>query len=180
MFAAFALIPCLAFHWFWLMFILFAVAGITDFFDGWLAKKYNVVTKLGGVMDHIADKMLVTIASILVAVFLQLWIVLIPVIMMIGRNLYISGLREFLGTQKMEMPVPTPRMSWGKVAAFCQQLFIGGLLLAVNLVPLEPDSMILYYFLMLNIAGLWFSMVASLIAATQYTVVFLGKMKKLK
>ncbi|MCL2017858.1 MAG: CDP-alcohol phosphatidyltransferase family protein [Alphaproteobacteria bacterium] len=180
MIAALALIPCLIYQWFWLMFILFALAGITDFFDGWLAKKYKVTTKLGGVMDHIADKLLVTIGSLLIGVFLQLWIVLLPVILMIARNLYISGLREFLGTQKIEMPVPSPRMSWGKVAAFAQMTSVGALMLAINILPLVPANQFLYYFLMASIAGLWISLAASLISAAQYTVSFLRKIKKLK
>lgn len=178
--SAFALIPCLAYQWFWLMFALFAIAGITDFFDGFLAKKYNAVTKLGGVMDQIGDKLLVTVSSVLLAMFLQLWIVFVPVILIICRNLYVSGLREFLGTQKIEMPVPKARMSWPKIATFSQMVSIGALFLLICLLPYWPQSTILYYFMIAGIVGLWISLAASLISAWQYTRDFLGKMKKIK
>lgn len=178
--AAFALIPLLYMHWFWLMFILFVLAGASDFFDGFLAKKYNVVSKLGGIMDEIGDKLLVAVSSVLIAMFLQLWVIFIPVILIICRNLYVSGLREFLGANKMEMPVPHARMSWGKVATFTEMTAIGALFLFVCLLPIWPASQILYYFLWLCIAGLWFSLAASLTAAVQYTIDFVAKFKKIK
>ena len=182
--AAFALLPILEFQLMWWAFALFAIAGITDFFDGLLAKQYNVITKLGGVMDHMGDKLLVLTTSVMLAVILNSWFITIPVILMIGRNLYISGLREFLGTQKIEMPVPKHRMSWGKVAAFTQMMALGGILLAICVLPYGEDSElfgeILYYFLLVGIAGLWAGLGASLISATQYTMDFWEKFKKLK
>ena len=57
--ASFAIIPTLMFQWYWVSFILFALAAISDWFDGFLARKYNVCSKIGGVMDHIGDKLLV-------------------------------------------------------------------------------------------------------------------------
>ncbi|MCL2338798.1 MAG: CDP-alcohol phosphatidyltransferase family protein [Proteobacteria bacterium] len=183
--AAFALIPCLAYQWFWVMFALFTIAGITDFFDGILAHKYHVETKLGGVMDHIADKLLVTISSVLLAMFLQYWMVFIPVILMICRELYVSGLREFLGTQRIEMPVPaTGYFAWGRVKAFAQMMSIGALFLLIALLPYASTSKtmyyILYYFQIAGILGLWIALLASAISAWQYTRDFLARVKKIK
>ncbi|MCL2538629.1 MAG: CDP-alcohol phosphatidyltransferase family protein [Alphaproteobacteria bacterium] len=178
--AAFLLIPLLAYQKFWLIFILFTLAAASDFFDGFLAKKYNAVTKLGGVLDHIGDKLLITIASLVLAMFLQLWIIFIPVILMICRNLYVSGMREFLGTQKMEMPVPAFRFSWPKIATVLQMASIGLLFFVICLLPYAPTSKILYYVLMSGIVGIWLALGASLWSAWGYTREFWTKIKKLK
>ncbi len=55
--AAFAIIPMIMFGWYWTTFIVYVLAAASDFFDGYLAKKYNATSKLGGVMDHIGDKL---------------------------------------------------------------------------------------------------------------------------
>lgn len=179
--AAFALIPLIAYRQFGPMFVLFALACLSDFLDGWLARKYKVTTKLGGVMDHMADKLLVTISAILLAMFLQLWVVFIPAILIICRNLYVSGMREYLGTQKVEMPVPKARFSSGKIATAAQMISIGVMLLAIFSLYRYPQlASKLYWFLIVGIVGLWVSLAASLISAAQYTKTFLEKMKKLK
>ena len=108
--AAFAIIPTLLVGWYWTSFILQTLAALSDFFDGYLARKYNCVSKLGGVMDHIGDKLLVANTLLVLSIVLMFilpafipnfpaWTIVIPVILMISRELYISGLREFLGTQ---------------------------------------------------------------------------------
>lgn len=175
--AAFALIPCFMYEWFYLAFILFALAGITDFFDGYLARKYNVTTKLGGVLDHIADKLLVSITFILLAMFWPLWFISVPIILMIARNLYVSGLREFMGTQKMELPVESARISFAKASAFIQQFVSGGFLLTIVIMPYDIFAWATYYLWMLCIIFLWVSLAASIISAGKYTVQFLKKLK---
>ena len=114
-FASFAIIGTLMSGLYTTTLILFVIAALTDFFDGYLARKYNVCTKLGGVMDHIGDKLLVVNTFILLCMMMRVWFIVIPIIIMIARELYISGLREFLGIQKIEMPVPHARFSIGKI-----------------------------------------------------------------
>ena len=179
--ASFALIPLLMLQLYWVAFAVFALAGFSDFFDGFLAKKYNVVTKIGGVLDHLGDKFLFAVPAIALIAFLQIWLVSIPVILMICRNLYVSGMREFMGTQKIEMPVPSPRMSWGKAAATLQMVFVGGLLLW--LASIESGitwTIVARDLLFLSIGGMWVATIASLIAAWQYTRDFIFKLKKIK
>ena len=53
--ASFAIIPTLMFQLYWTSLILFVLGALSDFFDGYLARKYDVCTKIGGVMDHIGD-----------------------------------------------------------------------------------------------------------------------------
>ena len=99
--ASFALIGTVMSGMYLTTFILFLLAALSDFFDGFLARKYNVCTKIGGVIDHIGDKLLVVNTFILLAIMMPAPFIIIPVIIMIARELYISGLREFLGTQKI-------------------------------------------------------------------------------
>lgn len=194
--AAFAIIPTLllAIHnpalsttMYWITFILFLLGSISDWFDGYLARKYNVCTKIGGVMDHIGDKLLVVNTLIMLTVMMPVWFIVVPVILMVARELYISGLREFLGTQKIEMPVPKARFSMGKIKTTLQMISIAAFLLIFvisTMITPNTDSRTLMYLIYtlpyIGIWGLWLSLVASLWSATQYTQTFLGHMKKIK
>lgn len=185
--AAFAIIPTLMFELYWTTFILYVLAAMSDWFDGYLARKYNVCTKIGGVMDHIGDKLLVVNTLIMLTVMMPVWFIVVPVILMVARELYISGLREFLGTQKIEMPVPKARFSMGKIKTTLQMISIAAFLLIFvisTMITPNTDSRTLMYLIYtlpyIGIWGLWFSLVASLWSATQYTQTFLGHMKKIK
>ncbi len=72
-------------------FVIFAVASITDFFDGMLARKNNCITSFGKFADPIADKMLVNTVLILMVYFHQANV--IAVLLMIARDLIVDGLR---------------------------------------------------------------------------------------
>lgn len=185
--AAFAIIPTLMFQMFWTTFILYVLAAMSDWFDGFLARKYNVCTKIGGVMDHIGDKLLVVNTLIMLTVMMPVWFIVVPVILMIARELYISGLREFLGTQKIEMPVPKARFSMGKIKTTLQMISIAAFLLIFaigTMITPDTNSRLLMYTIYtlpyIGIWGLWLSLVASVWSATQYTQTFLGHLKKLK
>ena len=184
---AFIIIPALMYQWYWLAFILYAIAAVSDFFDGWLARKYDVCSKIGGVMDHIGDKLLVVNTLAMLMVMMPVWFIVVPVILMIARELYVSGLREFLGTQKIEMPVPKARFSMGKVKTTFQMITAGAFLLLFAISTLiTPETisrtylMAMNWFSQIGIVGLWLSLVASLWSATQYTRTFVTKLKKIK
>lgn len=185
--SAFAIIPTLMLQWYWITFILYVLAALSDFFDGWLARKYNVTSKIGGVMDHIGDKLLVVNTMIMLACMMPVWFVVVPVILMIARELYISGLREFLGTQKIEMPVPKSRFSMGKIKTTFQMIALGAFLLifamGTVITPEMTSKAVLYLIYALPsiaIWGLWISLVASLWSASEYTITFASHMKKIK
>ena len=186
-FTAFAIIPTLMYQLYWLTFILYTLGAISDWFDGYLARKYNACSKIGGVMDHIGDKLLVVNSMLMLAIMMPVWFIIVPVIIMTARELYISGLREFLGTQKIEMPVPKARFSMGKIKTTLQMVSIAAffLLFAVGTaITPETDSRALMFALSalptIGIWGLWLSLVASIWSATQYTMKFVGHLKKLK
>ena len=185
--AAFAIIPTLWLNWFWVSLIMFILAALSDFFDGYLARKYDVCTKIGGVMDHIGDKLLVANTLIMLTVMLRAWIIVVPVIIMIARELYVSGLREFLGTQKIEMPVPHARFSMGKIKTTLQMITITAFLafFVLNTV-VTPDNISRSYLIAMiwlsriGVFGLWLSLLASVWSASQYTFTFVEKLKKVK
>ena len=185
--SAFAIIFTIMFNLPWITFILFVLAAASDWFDGFLARKYNCCSKLGGVLDHIGDKLLVCNTLIMLALMGPVWYIVIPVIFMIARELYISGLREFLGTQKIEMPVPKARFSMGKIKTTIQMIAIAAFLLMFavgsSITP-ETNNRIIFYLIyalpQIGIFGLWFALVASIWSATQYTFTFAEKLKKIK
>lgn len=88
--------------------VLFIVASITDYLDGYLARARNETSAFGRLLDPIADKLLV--ASALVVILAVPGMVVcklsyIPVIVILCREILVSGLREFLMEVKVGMPV---------------------------------------------------------------------------
>lgn len=90
----------------WYALILYIVIAATDWFDGWVARKYNQTSNFGRVMDPIADKILV--ASMFIALAgnytIAGWWLALPIIILI-REFLVSGLREYLGQKNIAVPV---------------------------------------------------------------------------
>jgi cardiolipin synthase len=82
----------------WFALILFVVAAVTDFVDGYLARAWKQESKFGAMLDPIADKAMVVIALVVITGFsgMNPWI-LLPATVIIFREVFVSGLREFLG-----------------------------------------------------------------------------------
>lgn len=82
----------------WFALILFVLAALTDFLDGYLARAWKQESKLGAMLDPIADKAMVIIALVVITGFsgMNPWI-LLPATLIIFREVFVSGLREFLG-----------------------------------------------------------------------------------
>lgn len=80
--------------------VLFVVAAVTDWFDGFLARAWNQQSRFGAMLDPIADKAMVVIALMVIAGFqgMDPWI-LLPATVIIFREVFVSGLREFLGAK---------------------------------------------------------------------------------
>ena len=82
----------------WLAFFLFVGAAVTDFIDGYLARRWKQETRFGSMLDPIADKAMVVIALLVITAQsgLNAWI-LLPATAIVFREIFVSGLREFLG-----------------------------------------------------------------------------------
>ncbi|WP_170415262.1 CDP-diacylglycerol--glycerol-3-phosphate 3-phosphatidyltransferase [Ruegeria atlantica] len=84
----------------WFALILFLTAAITDWFDGYLARAWKQETKIGAMLDPIADKAMVVIAlMILVGYSTEHWTpwLVLPATVILFREVFVSGLREYLG-----------------------------------------------------------------------------------
>ncbi len=75
---------------------LFAIAGITDSLDGYFARKYGQTSRLGAFLDPVADKLIVAVALVLLVSKDTRLIVVLPAIVIIGREIAISALREWM------------------------------------------------------------------------------------
>ncbi|MFC4347934.1 CDP-diacylglycerol--glycerol-3-phosphate 3-phosphatidyltransferase [Kordiimonas lipolytica] len=87
-------------------FATFALAAITDFFDGYLARATGSVSKIGVFLDPIADKLMV--AAVIVMVVFAGWVDglhVIAAVIIMCRELLVSGLREFLAGAQVSVPV---------------------------------------------------------------------------
>lgn len=104
----------------------FMLASITDFFDGYLARLYKVQSKFGQCFDPIADKLIVIVSLVMIVSCNDNIFILIPSLIIMCREILVSGLREFLGSINVEMPVT----KLAKYKTAFQMFAITGLLLA--------------------------------------------------
>lgn len=90
----------------WFALVLFVTAAITDFIDGYLARAWKQESRFGAMLDPIADKAMVVIALLVIAGFsgMNPWI-LLPATFIIFREVFVSGLREFLGATAGQLKV---------------------------------------------------------------------------
>jgi CDP-diacylglycerol--glycerol-3-phosphate 3-phosphatidyltransferase len=91
----------------WIAISLFITAALTDYIDGYLARKWKQITNLGRMLDPIADKAMVLIALLVVAIRGPLvgLDLLTPIIIITFREVFVSGLREFLGDKASTLKV---------------------------------------------------------------------------
>ena len=86
--------------------LLFIVSSVSDYFDGYLARTLNQSSKLGTLLDPIADKLLIaSVIVVLVDTGVISNIHVVPAIIILLREIAISGLREFLAKLNTDMPV---------------------------------------------------------------------------
>lgn len=86
--------------------MIFILAAVTDFFDGWVARRFNEVSELGAAIDPIADKLLIVAALILLVrngIIRDASVVAVLVIVI--REILVSGLREAVGNKGHKLPV---------------------------------------------------------------------------
>lgn len=82
----------------WYALVLFVTAAVTDWFDGWIAREWNQESRLGAMLDPIADKAMVVIALLVITGFSGMVpSILLPATVILFREVFVSGLREFLG-----------------------------------------------------------------------------------
>ncbi len=158
----------------WLAGITFIAASITDYFDGHLARKWNVQSSFGRLLDPIADKLLVAGTLMLLVATSQA--PLIASLIIISREILVSGLREFLAERRIPMPV----IALAKTKTGVQMTAIAVLLLAPVIDPLvdalllgqpvfsEPGDVRYEMIAMLGTALLWLAAGLTFITGYHY------------
>ncbi|MGJ7456250.1 CDP-diacylglycerol--glycerol-3-phosphate 3-phosphatidyltransferase [Halomonas sp. MA07-2] len=101
---------------------LFALASITDWLDGYLARRWNQATPFGAFLDPVADKLMVVVAlALMIERYEAVWLTL-PALVIIGREIVISALREWMAEMGKRGKVA---VSWvGKVKTTLQMVAI--------------------------------------------------------
>lgn len=147
----------------WAAFLVFVLAAVTDYFDGLAARRLAVVTPLGRFLDPIADKLLV--AAVIIALIavdkISGWLVG-AAILILCRELLVSGLREYLA--ELGVPLPVSRLAKWKTAV---QLVA----LALLIVGL-PGGFLFW----LGQAGFWIATLLTLITGWDYLRIGLREM----
>ena len=115
--------------WAWIGVGLFILAGITDYMDGYLARHLNQLSRFGRVLDPIADKLLVGALLLMMAYTNRLgYYGIIPAVIILCREILVSGLREFLAEIKVGCPV-TRLAKWKTT---CQMVALPMLMVSEN------------------------------------------------
>ena len=112
----------------WTTCLIFSIAAITDFLDGYLARSWSMQSSFGRMLDPIADKLLVAAAILMLVHFDRAPI--LPSLVILCREIIVSGLREFLAELQVSMPVS--RLAKWKTAV---QMVALGFLLAGTAAP---------------------------------------------
>ena len=137
---------------------LFGIAAITDFFDGYLARAWSQQSKMGQFLDPVADKLLVAAALLMMAGFGQIsGLVILPAIVILCREIMVSGLREFLAEIRVGIPVST----LAKWKTTLQMFAIGFLIVGDSGPEFLPTRLI-------GETGLWIAAVLTLITGYDY------------
>ena len=106
--------------------IVFALAALTDWLDGYLARKWNQSTPFGAFLDPVADKLMVAIALVLLAERYGAWWFTLPAVVIICREIVISALREWMAELGARTTVAVSYI--GKLKTAMQMVAIFGFL----------------------------------------------------
>ncbi len=119
----------------WTAFVLFCLASITDYFDGYLARIRNEITNFGTFLDPIADKLLVAAVILILTSkgVIADWET-IPALIILLREITVSGLREYLAGIKISVPVS--RIA--KLKTLIQLFALALLILSESLINIFP------------------------------------------
>jgi CDP-diacylglycerol--glycerol-3-phosphate 3-phosphatidyltransferase len=122
----------------WFALTLFVGAAVTDWFDGYLARLWKQESKFGAMLDPIADKAMVLIALMVITGYngMNPWLIL-PATVIFFREVFVSGLREFLGGKTVQLKV-TKLAKWKTTA---QMFAIAALFLGTGLEYLNGVGM---------------------------------------
>lgn len=142
----------------WLACALFALAGITDYFDGYLARSWAQESVIGRFLDPIADKLLVAATLFMLVAFDRVQgVSVLPAVVILLREVLVSGLREFLAG--VDVGLPVSRLAKWKTTI---QMVAIGFLIVGDTGPLSVPSAAI------GITGLWLAGILTLVTGWDY------------
>ena len=142
----------------WIALLLFVVAAVTDFFDGYLARAMKQQSAFGRFLDPVADKLLIAAALLMLVGFGQIaGLTILPALVILCREILVSGLREYLAEIRVSVPV-TQLAKWKTTI----QMISIGFLIVGNAAPAAIPA------LEIGIIGLWAAAVLTLITGYDY------------
>ena len=139
----------------YLAFFLFLLAGLTDYLDGYIARKTNSVTELGALLDLLADKLLVSITLIWLLFVDNSILLFIPILIIVSRELIISSLRQFAIEKSKKIEVSLLAKSKTTVH-----------FISIALIIISPEFG--EYFYLFSISSLWLAALLSIISLNNY------------
>ncbi len=142
----------------WLALAGFALAGLTDYLDGYLARNRNEISPLGRFLDPIADKLLVAAVIMMLVATRQIeGLTTFAAIVILCREILVSGLREYLA--EIQVSVPVTRLAKWKTAI--QMVALGFLIVGTA----GPDG---FPTVLIGEVGLWVAAVLTLLTGYDY------------
>lgn len=119
--------------------LLFAIAALTDWLDGYLARKLNQTSPLGAFLDPIADKLIVSVALVIIVAYPHISYVAIPAAIIVGREIVISALREWMAEIGKRTSVAVNMV--GKFKTLIQMVSL------ILLLAYQPGSYVILFFM---------------------------------
>ncbi len=144
----------------WLGLAILTLAGITDFLDGFVARAWQQQSQLGKFLDPVADKLLVSALLFMLVGFGRIpGLAILPAVVILCREILVSGLREFLADLRVSVPVS--RLAQWKTTL--QMIALGFLIVG----PAGPDFGP-FSITGIGVAGLWLAALLTLITGYDY------------
>ena len=164
---------------------IFIAGSITDYYDGFLARKYNAVSNLGKFMDPVTDKILVTSVLIILVALNKVDPYLVTILLI--RDTFIGGIRSAAAADQVVISAKAS----GKWKTGLQMGAIPALMIAdfnlkisplnFSLDPSQPASLVMLFYLgWLGYVVLWFSAVLSVISGVEYYQIFKKEAKSMQ
>jgi CDP-diacylglycerol---glycerol-3-phosphate 3-phosphatidyltransferase len=141
--------------------LIFLLAGATDFLDGFLARRYRIVSRVGKFLDPLADKLLVSAALIMLIPLdrVAAWMAFL----IIGRELMVTGLRGLAASEGVVLAADR----WGKAKTILQMAALTALILHYPFLSIN--------FQRLGTILLWLALIITLISGVWYFQAFFGQ-----
>ena len=148
------------FQWNMYAVVLFVAISFTDFLDGFIARNQGSTSDFGKMLDPIADKLLVVgvLTSLMITGTIEN-LNIIPALLIISREIFISGLREFAANNKVKSSIAVSKI--GKIKTALQMISLTLILLSISF----QNSILI---LNIGIILLWSSMILTLISGYKY------------